>query len=295
MTRARASLLVLTAILPLTVAACATQKKPLTGYDKQPPGSITLDDDMGATVAMWLMFDVPESPQQLFRIRLNGKDIVYTTGPDGFYDYYTVSLQGWTGGWSNWIRWITPDTYVFEVVDSGGQSWGKSAPLAVSANGDPFNASGQFPAVVLAHYGDTMASWTIDPMTQDADTTTDEITVTNLMAAETVVVDRCSIVSSSPTSCTPVGTVAPGGELLTVEKTTNVTMKDDHQALIVRLANDASQSYQRDLLVGSGNPDFGSTCQVERIFVHGERQTGYSSRGTAIAMSSCYGYQSGPM
>jgi hypothetical protein len=293
MTPARACLLLSTAILPLAVAACQTVRKPLRGFDKVPPGSILLDDDPGGTVMMWPMFDAPQT-EQMFRPRLDGQHIAYLISEEGFYDIYQFPLRGWTGGWSSWIEGIEPGTHVVELVDTAGQIWGRSAPLAVAAGGTPPNFSGQVPAAVFAHFDGKVAAWNIDPATQDADTATDEITVTNLGDAD-VVVQRCLVSSGHPSSCTSVGTVSPGADLLTVERVMDVSSTDDHQALVIHLASDASQSYQRDLLPGALNFNFGSTCQLERIVVHGTRQVGYASNGTGFAMSSCYGYQSGPM
>ena len=146
--------------------------------------------------------------------------------------------------------------------------------------------------MVFINFDGQTGSWTIDPATQDADTATDEITVTNLLG-EDVVVERCTIADDERTSCTAVGTVAPQADLRTVE-TTVASSKADHPGLFIHLASDASQSYQRDLVQGGGN--FGSTCQIERILVHGMRPTpGYSPTGTTgFAMSTCYGYSSGP-
>lgn len=293
MTPARASLLLLTAIAPLAVAACGTVKKPLRGYDHQPAGTLALDDDSGASVVVWPIFDLPET-DQVFRPRLNGQDIVYLTDEKGFYDYATWQMQGWTGGWSSPIRGMKPDTYVVELVDAAGQTWGKSAPIAVPGNANPYNPSGQIPAVIFAHFGDKVASWTVDPSTQDADTTTDEITVTNLADAD-VVVQRCLIAANQNPSCTSVGNVAAGADLRTVEKMLSVGVTDEHQILRISLASDPSQSFDRDLILGTGNINFGGTCQVERIIVHGKRMLTYygTQSGTAFAMSSCYGY-SGP-
>jgi hypothetical protein len=183
-----------------------------------------------------------------------------------------------------------------ELADSAGQIWGQSAPLAIPASGSPTDPSGQLLAVVFAHFDGKVASWNIDPATQDADTATDEITVTNMIDRD-VVVERCLISSGRLGSCTSVGTVAAGADLLTVESVADFSSKDDgYQALVIHLASDANQSHRRDLLQGSGHFWFGTTCQVERIVVHGTRQVGYLGQNgdTAFAMSSCYGYQSGP-
>ena len=163
-------------------------------------------------------------------------------------------MQGWTGGWDNRLAWIPPDTYVVEIVDSAGNSWGKSAPLPIPAGGGPYNPTGQSPGVVFINFDGQTGSWNIDPATQDADTATDEITVTNLLG-ENVVVERCTIVDGERTSCTPVGTVAPQADLRTVE-TTVASSKADHPGLFIHLASDASQSYQRDLVQGGGDSRF---------------------------------------
>jgi hypothetical protein len=287
MTRARLSLL-----LPLlALAGCATERKPLTGYDKQPPG-ILLDGT--SRVMIWPIFDLPPAPTQIFRFRLNGQDGVIRTSDEGFYDYDEVPLQNWTGGHDFWFTGAPPGTYILELVDSAGQSWGQSPPLTIPPGADFSNFLVQLPAVIFAHYEGQTGSWTVDPTLQDADAATDEITVTNLIG-EDVAVERCLITAASGrTSCTPVGTIGPGADLLTVE-TLAASSMGDHQALFIHPASDASQSYQRDLVQRSGT--FGASCQMERILVHGRRAAyPYSPDPfTELAMSSCYGYQSGAL
>jgi hypothetical protein len=240
---------------------------------------------------IWPVFELPLEPQT-FRLRLNGRDAAYETSDEGFYDYVNWMMQGWTGGWDNRLAWIPPDTYVVEIVDGAGRSWGQSAPLDIPAGSGPYTPSGQHPGVVLTNFDGQTGSWNIDPATQDADPATDEITVTNLLG-EDVVVERCTYADEERTSCTTVGTVAPQADLRTVE-TLAASSKADYPGLFVHLASDAGQSYERELVQGSGN--FGSTCQVERILVHGTRSTpGYTPTGTpTFAMSTCYGYRSGP-
>jgi hypothetical protein len=296
MTRPRPFLLLsLLAFVALAIAACATERKPIRGFDKPPPGTIVLDADPGGVVVMWPIFDLPNETQT-FRARLNGQDAATVTSPNGFYDYLEWPMQGWTGGWDDFLTGVPPGTYVVEIVDSDGQSWGKSAPLAVPAGGgNRFDYTVQNPTVVFTHFDDQIGSWNIDPSTQDADPATDEITVTNLLG-EDVVVERCMIVGGARTACTPVGTVAPQADLPTVE-TPAASSKTDHPALFIHLASDASQSYQRDLALGSGaSGSAGSACQIERIFVTGVPQTAsYSLTGPAtLAMSTCFGNSSGP-
>lgn len=278
MTRARPSLL-----LPLlALAACATERKPLMGYDKMPPGILL---DGMSRVVLWPIFDLPPEPQ-MFRARLNGQDAVYVS-PGNFYDYIEIQLENWTATYGIWFTGTPPGTYTFELVDSAGQSWGKSPPLTIPVGADWLNPSGQYPAVIFTHFDGHVGSWTIDPMLQDADAATDEITVTNLVD-EAVVVERCLIAAGTRTACTPVGTVAPGADFLTVETLAASSMAD-HQALFIHLASDASQSYQRDLVGGAGG-NFGAACEIERIVVHGRRpNTPISPNNTAFAMSSCSG------
>jgi hypothetical protein len=288
MTRLRPLLL-----LPLlALAACQTLRKPLNGYSTPPPG-LLLDDTNGSTLMIWPIFDLPQQTEQIFQPRLNGQDTVVVTSQEGFYDYAQLYLEGWTGGWSNWLNGIPPDTYVVELVDENGQSYGKSAPLPVPAGTTLGDGSSQLPAVIFTHYDDQAGSWTIDPSMQDSDPATDEITVTNLLG-EDVVVQRCLLAAAGPTSCTTVGTVAPGADLNTVETLASASSVADHQALFVQLASDSSQSYERELVQGGGV--FGASCQIERILVHGIRSlpAGGPTRTTGFAMSSCYGYSSGP-
>ena len=177
-------------VLPLlALAGCATERKPLTGYDKQPPG-ILLDGT--SRVMIWPIFDLPPAPSQIFRVRLNGQDGVIRTSDEGFYDYEEFQLQNWTGGYDVWLTGTPPGTYMLELVDSAGQSWGQSPPLTIPPGADFSNLLVQLPAVIFTHYEGQAGSWTVDPTLQDADTATDEITVTNLID-EDVAVERCLI------------------------------------------------------------------------------------------------------
>ena len=266
MTRLRPLLL-----LPLlAIAACQTQRKPLNGYDTPPPG-ILLSNITGGTVAIWPVFEPPPPAEQSFQPRLNDQGLVQVTSDEGFYDYEKFDMSGWTGGWSQGIRGVPGGTYVVELLDNTGQSWGKSAPLPIPQT-DLTGATAQYPTVIFAHFDDQVGSWTIDPTTQDSDPATDEITVTNLLH-EDVVVQRCLVTAAGPTSCTSVGTVSPGADLLTVETLATSSAASSgagYQALLVQLASDPSQSYERDLVQGSGF-GFGFGCQIERILVHGTR------------------------
>ena len=284
-------------LLPLlAIAACETEKKPLTGYDHPPPGILL--GDTGAALQLWPILDLPPGDLNI-EPRLNGQRTVTVTSTfEGLfnYDYVSFPLKGWTGGFMQGLGRFPADTYVVELVDQKtGQSWGKSAPLPIPLS----DSSGQLPTVIFAHFDDQVGSWYVDPTTQDSDPATDEITVTNLIH-EDVVVQRCLMTAAGPTSCTSVGTVSPGADLRTVETLTISSSTSaatsacvDCYALFVQLASDASQSYERDLVQGSGA--FGSSCQIERILVHGARPlpSGYSLTGyTGVAMSSCYGYAS---
>lgn len=295
MSRARPFLL-----LPLlAITACQTQRKPLTGFTSQPPGTILLDNTTatGSMLVVWPIFDLPQTefptPSQTFLPRLNGQDAAIKTSDEGFYDYVHLDLEGWTGGYSNWINGIPPGTYTLELDNGDGESFGSSAPVPLPAPSNPIDLSSQTPAVMFTHYAGQQGSWVIDPSTRDSDPTTDEITVTNLIDAD-VAVERCLVSGGALTSCTSVGTVASGADLRTVETLAAVSATADHQALFIHLASDATQFYQRDLLQGPSSINYGESCQIERILVHGvlpvsaQIQTGTQ----AFAMSSCYGYQS---
>ncbi len=290
MTRLRPSLL-----LPLlALAACQTQRKPLTGFDTQPPG-ILLNNVTGGTLLMWPIFDLPSTPQRIFTPRLNGQNTVIMTSDEGFYDYSKVYLEGWTGGWSDWLLGVPPGTYTVELADETGQSWGTTAPLPVPAPpANATNPSYQYPAAIFTHYGNQVGSWIVDPSTQDSDPSTDEITVTNLLD-EDVVVQRCLFKDAGPTACSPIGTVAAGTDFNTVETLVDPTSAN-LQSLVIQLASDPTQSYQRNLAQGGASINFGEGCQMERIIVHGTRSLpqGSLTGPVGFAMSSCYGYGNGP-
>jgi hypothetical protein len=285
MTRLRPLLL-----LPLlAIAGCQTLRKPLTGYDS-PPAGILLNQTTGSGLEVWTMFQLPPELQN-FQPLLNGQPTVHVTSQEGFYDYYTFQLQGWTGGYPQAIGWVPADTYVVGLVDETGQSWGESAPLPVLAN-ESADTSDQLPAVIFAHFDDQVGSWTVDPSTQDSDPTTDEITITNLVH-EDVVVQRCQMTAAGPTACTTVGTVSAGADLHTVE-TLAPNSTGDYQALFVELLSDPSQSYERDLVHAPVFFGEGGACQIERIFVHGTRSLPPGqSNVPEFAVSTCVGYSKG--
>ena len=106
-------------LLPLlAIAACETERKPLTGYDKPPPG-ILLGDD-GAALLLWPIFDLPperqdhSSPGSTAR-----RTVILTSTFEGFYNYDYVSfpLKGWTGGFGQGLGRFPAGTYVVELVD----------------------------------------------------------------------------------------------------------------------------------------------------------------------------------
>jgi len=99
-------------LLPLLTlaAACQAEKKPLTGFDKQPPGTLLLDSRSGSgALVVWPLFDLPSIPQK-FRVRLNGQDTAVLTSQEGFYDYLTLDLEGWTQGLQSSVSGIPPAT-----------------------------------------------------------------------------------------------------------------------------------------------------------------------------------------
>ena len=211
-------------LLPLlAIAACKTERKPLIGFDEPPPGSFILGPwNEGNAVRVWPIFELPyRDTFERFRFRLNGQVVVYMTSDEGFYDYATPYLQGWTSnGFPNVLSGLPSATYTVELTDSAGQIWGRSAPLLIASGGvnSTSSSSGpQLPTIVFTHFDAQIGSWNIDPTTQDSDAATDEIAVTNLVD-EDVVVERCLIAAGDRSSCTLVGTVAPGADLLTVER-----------------------------------------------------------------------------
>jgi len=112
MTPARASLLLLTATVPLTVSACHTVRKPLRGFDEPPAGSIVLDADPGGTLMMWTMFDLPQMPQQVFRPRLNGQDVVFVKSAADRFTVRPVRLGQTSAGQAPVLEGLKPGEQV---------------------------------------------------------------------------------------------------------------------------------------------------------------------------------------
>src|SRR4051812_15848441 len=139
-------------LLPLlALAACATERKPLMGYDKPPPGILV---EGPSRVMVWALFELPPQPQ-MFRFRLDGQDTVISTStsPDeSVYDYYEFQLQSWTGGLDLGFYGAPAGTHILEIVDSAGQSWAKSGPLSIPPDAYFADPSIQYPAVIFTHY-----------------------------------------------------------------------------------------------------------------------------------------------
>ena len=181
---------------------------------------------------------------------------------------------------------------MLELVDSAGQSWGQAPPLTIPPGADFSNFLVELPAVIFTHYEGQGGSWTVDPTLQDADTATDEITVTNLID-EDVAVERCR--SRRPPAGPPARPSAPSGR----EPTSSPSRRwRPRRRATTRPSSSTPQatpaSHTSGILVQKSGT-FGASCQMERILVHGRRAAfPYSPDPfTELAMSSCYGYQSG--
>jgi hypothetical protein len=224
-------------------------------------------------------------------VQTAGSNIQVSGQPD-IYDYLQFLLPQWTPGYTLQES-LPPGTYTVELVDDAGQSWGKSDPLTVvESNGDPYAETA---AVVFVHVDAQAGTWNIDPTTQDSDPMTAEITVTNLTAGD-VAVDRCLSASGGGRTCTPVATVAPGADLRTVETMVTTTLDrttaGTGSALVMHPAGSATPSYERPLVGQSG---YISSCEVDRVIVHGARPLMTDGNGQSIAndpfaTSSCTYY-----
>jgi hypothetical protein len=291
MTRALSSLL----LLPLLAVAACTDRMPVMGFFTPPDGSLVLQGNGFIFIKLILGFD---GPPLTFRVRFNDMEGVVTNAPpqstgEKVYNYLEFPrLQQWTAGVSAFQE-IPLGTYVVELVDDTGRSWGKSDPLPVHL---PPAGSGPYPevaTVLFVHFDAQAGTWTVDPTTQDADPMTSEITVTNLTDGD-VAVDRC-VGPRTGRTCTPVGTVAPGADLHTVQTNTPppTTMPvdpsaADASALVIHAAARATPFYERSLVYANG---IFNACEVERIIVHGARELtddkGVVLGKTAFATSSC--------
>jgi hypothetical protein len=274
-------------LLPLlAIAACQTDKMPLTGFFTPPPGTIVVDQSGGLVSGDSAINILPvfalEAPRT-FQVLFNGQKAIASNG-GGVYDYLNWQLQGWTATYANRAVGVPADTYAVEMMDDTGQNWGQSDPLTIQPNNT--GQGRQIPTVILANFGTQVGHWNIDPTTQDADPATTEITVTNLVGAD-VVVERC-VITQAGRPCTTVGTVPPGADLVTVETIASDSTTGDRQALIIHLASDVNQSYERDLIQPASSVGY---CEVERILVHGPRALyNFTANVTAFALSSCSGY-----
>jgi hypothetical protein len=288
MNRVPASLL-----LPLlAIAACQPDRMPVMGFFTPPPGSQVLKGDSLIRLEPVFLLDAMHT----FRVRYNSQDGV-TVNSGGVYNYDQFPLfRGWRTGQLNDDQLLPPATYVVELVDETGQSWGKSEPITIQ-EGPPGNYISEPATLMFVHYDGQASTWNVDPATQDADLMTAEIIVTNL-AAEDMVVERCLSAADGgrDRTCTTVGTIAPGADLRTVETIASPTTSplgtpstDNNSALVIHGAANATPTFERPLVSA-----FVSSCAVERLLVHGAR-TFKDSDGELIgsspfATSSCLGY-----
>jgi len=260
-------------LLSLALAACGTENAPLVGYDKPPDGTLLLQGTAPLQIEGLIDVDAP----QTFRLRFNGLYgvIELSSGP-GPYDYLKVDVQEWIAGTMTYAN-LPAGTYVIELVDASGTSWGQTPPIDVQE----LNGARQPPIVVFVHLDGQMATWVLDPATADSDPTTMETTVTNL-SHDSVTVQRCPPAGTAGGSqaCTSLGTIAPGADLHTVEMLAMETTTSSPTAATVSTL--MVGSYQR-LLVGA--PLY-LPCEIERIAVTGVR-TLRTGATTQYAFSAC--------
>lgn len=256
-------------LLALAVAACSTKSVPLFGFDTQPDGSLLLQGSAGFHLEAVMELDTPRT----FRFRFNGMPgVIYPVGQPGPLDYLKTDVQEWVGGTVGDAP-VPPGTYVVEMVDTSGTSWGQTPPIAVS---EPLDAgSAVAVTIIFVHLDGRATTWVLDPSTQDSDPATIETTVSNL-SPDDVPVKQCQLTGDggAPT-CTSLGTVAPGADLQTVET----------------IATDTSPTGAPVLGIGPYQLPFRSPtlCPLERIVVTGTRPL-RNGNSTPFDFSSCDGF-----
>jgi hypothetical protein len=264
-------------LLALAIAACSTDNQPLIGFAKQPDNTLFLQGTAGFQIEAVMQVDAP----QTFRLRFNGQYGVWAVataddGTPGPWVYAEVDVQEWVA--STVARpMVPPGTYVVELVDASGTSWGETPPITVQ---HPAFGPAQPATIIFVHLDGLAATWVLDPTTADSDPATMDTTVTNL-SHEDVTVQRCppGVAAVGPT-CTSLGTVAAGADLHTLE---TVTL-DTTATQMTRTSPDATLfvgSYERALETAPF-----SDCQIERIVVTGTR-TLREGTTTNFAMSAC--------
>jgi len=268
------ALLPLLPLLSLAIAACGTKNVPLFGSDTQPDGTLLLQGTAGFQIEAVMDLDAPQS----FRLRFNGQYGVYalSAGPGGSqgpYDYLKVDVSEWIAGPVGYPQ-IPPDTYVVELVDASGTTWGQTPPITVHAR----NGVSQLATIIFVHLDGRDATWVLDPSMQDSDPATMETTVSNL-SHEDVTVERCQLpgAAGGARTCTSLGSAAPGADFQTVE-TFTATGTGTTTAAVSALR---VGSYERSLAA----PTLGA-CELERIVVTGTR-TLRNGATPPFAMSAC--------
>jgi hypothetical protein len=267
----RRTIACLPALFALATVACSTDRVPIDGIvvstSRQadvPSGYITVTH----------LLTTPAG--QRLRIRLNGKYMVWE-GPPGDFQYVELA------GFGNEVGTIMPSgPYVVELVDPSGSVWATSASITVHSVPDATWPFVFYSSVAFLGAPGHIVSKNVEPLPDDGDPATAEITVMNAID-QPVAVDLCDVrVQSS--ACASIATVAPGDEFRTVQAIV-AGSPEVGRSLRVRTAAARSPYY-----VGLSTPF--TSCQVQELFVVGEReiidpQTGQSGAYTSLAASSC--------
>jgi hypothetical protein len=257
-------------LLALATTACSTDRVPLSGIVVS--SSLQNDVPSGYVTVTSLL-----PAGQHLRVRVNGEYLIWKLAPGDFRHIELTEFGAEVG------TVLPAGPYVVELVDPSGSVWSPSASITVHPAPPATIPFYQYSSVVfIGEPGHVMAK-NVEPLPNDGDPATAEITVMNLVA-QPVAVDLCDIGLHS-TACAPIGTVAPGDEFRTVQAIVAGSLNSGH-VLRVRPA-DAAAPYSDVTL----QTPF-TSCQVQEIFATGQRelidsQTGQVGGLTDFIGSSC--------
>jgi hypothetical protein len=210
------------AVLPLALATfafgCADHRTPITGLISTPLGEPV---PAGKRPLLIVSMSPPLPEDAGWRVRINGQYVIIDVG-DGDWAYSELHGAGSGLGTS-----LLPGPYTVELVDHAGTVVGSFGPfdLAPGPEGALGQAHAMYPQLVSWGAPGSLTWRLVDPVAQDADPTTLEMTVVNALS-EPAAVDRCHYDSNGAT-CVPISTLAPGAETHLVETMTSYPVDGD--------------------------------------------------------------------
>ena len=222
---------------------------------------------------------LPMPEGQALRVRLNGRDLIW--GPED-PDFIEILEAGGSVG-----ALVPAGDYTIELFDRSGRTWTSTGPVKVL----PPNAEFSFPERMTAvhFYGDAAqpSLFVSEPLMQDDDPETHELTVRNGRPDRAIVLERCVIADQAGGfDCETVATLPAGdtwsGKLLQ----SHVVYPFVGEALVMARPADPGDTSAATQILSLNDPpeSYGNGCQVSGALI-----TDYAHETTYPLLLSTWG------